>query len=98
MKGTYLRRILYFVEQAKNATRTTTFKAAVAHIYGEVSIFQNDCCLDCSLDGDNSEGQMKAIVVEKTALKLLNAEPMDVPQHIDAFYRALDALIVYLKS
>ncbi len=72
-KKSYLKSFKKYQQAATNACRTTTYKAAVAHIYGNALNLQYDCAYDFISD-ETCYGQKTAIYLSDICLDILKQE------------------------
>ena len=76
-KDSYLANMEAAFKDASEATRTTTYKAAVAHLLGYALDFQYNATFDTHLDGgEDSEGQEIASKFAEECMEVLNTERM----------------------
>lgn len=72
-KKSYLESLKKYQQVASDAFRTTTYKAAVAHIYGDALNLQYDCAYSFISD-ETGYGQIVAISLSDTCFAILTQD------------------------
>ena len=95
MKETYREMVNKHWKQAQDATRTPRYKAAAAYLYGDAATIQQDCAFGL-IPSENDDIQSIAMALEAVALKVLNAERMEVSSCHPELECAVEALLEVL--
>lgn len=96
-KKSYLESFHNRQHDALNALRTTTYKAAVAHIYGDALQLQYDCAYGF-IRGNTTFGQESAIALSNVCKKILDQSILGFEAYSDELTSCLNQVYDFLNA
>ena len=94
MKESYLSEIITHHNEAQDSTRTTVYKAAIAHLMGDALNLQ----YELTFSDSDEDGQNIAADLAASCLKVLNADILEVADYVEEINKKVEAVKDFLME